>query len=92
MAIPLAIYMYFITKENKSVELARVKKERLLRFGLKESREVDRMIEVLEYDEIFRRVMILGIIPLTPGIAKGLAMYFTTAAGYMVNVIKPHAH
>jgi hypothetical protein len=48
MAVPLAIYMFFITKENKSVYLARLKKERLLRFGQKESREVDRVIEVLE--------------------------------------------
>lgn len=81
--------MAFITKESKSVVLARFKKERLLRFGLEESREIDRVIEVLEYDQIFKKVRILGIIPLTPGIAQLLGFYFTTAFGYIINIIMP---
>ena len=69
MAIPFGIFLTFITKESKSVELLRIKKERILRFGLQEDTNIDRVIEVLEFDRIFKKVKILGMIPLTPGVA-----------------------
>lgn len=89
MAIPFGIFLSFITKESKSVELARIKKEHLLRFGMKEDRNVDRVIEVLEYELIFKKVKILAVIPLTPGVAKLLGFYFTTALGYIFKIVSP---